>query len=175
MFDKIEDAIDDYRQGKLLIVVDDEDRENEGDFIMAADKVTPEKVNFMAKHGRGLICVPMTGERLEKLDLHSMVPKNTEKLKTYFTVSVDAKNNTTTGISAFDRYETIKTLIDPESTADDLVRPGHIFPLRGREGGVLVRAGHTEAAIDFAKLAGLYPAGVLCEILRRQGQFPAFH
>ncbi len=169
MFDKIEDAIEDYKQGKLLVVVDDEERENEGDFIMAADRVTPEKVNFMAKHGRGLICVPMTGDRLEKLDLHSMVRRNTEKLNTYFTVSVDAKNNTTTGISAFDRYETIKTLIDPNSTAEDLVRPGHVFPLRGREGGVLVRAGHTEAAIDFAKMAGLNPAGVLCEILDEDG------
>ncbi len=169
MLDNIEEAIAAYRQGELLIVVDDEDRENEGDFIMAAEKVTPEKVNFMTKHGRGLICIPMEGERLEQLNLHAMVPKNTEKLRTYFTVSVDAKDNTTTGISAFDRFETIKTLISPETEPEDLVRPGHIFPLRGREGGVLVRAGHTEAAIDFAKLAGLYPAGVLCEILDEDG------
>ncbi|MFQ5649236.1 MAG: bifunctional 3,4-dihydroxy-2-butanone-4-phosphate synthase/GTP cyclohydrolase II [bacterium] len=169
MFDKIEDAIEDYRQGKILIVIDDEDRENEGDFIMAAEKVTPEKINFMAKYGRGLICVPMTGERLDKLELHSMVPKNTEKLKTYFTVSVDAKQNTTTGISAFDRTETIRALINPETRPDDLARPGHIFPLRARTGGVLVRAGHTEAVVDLAKLAGMYPAGVLCEIMDDDG------
>ncbi|RMF69960.1 MAG: bifunctional 3,4-dihydroxy-2-butanone-4-phosphate synthase/GTP cyclohydrolase II [Calditrichaeota bacterium] len=169
MFDKIEEAIEAFRNGDILIVVDDEDRENEGDFIMAAEKVTPEKINFMAKHGRGLICVPMTGERLDELDLHSMVPDNTEKLKTYFTVSVDAKKNTTTGISAFDRCETVKTLIDPATKPQDLARPGHIFPLRAREGGVLVRAGHTEAAVDFARLAGLYPAGVLCEIMDDDG------
>ncbi len=169
MFDKIEEAIAAYRDGEILIVIDDEDRENEGDFIMAAEKVTPEKINFMAKHGRGLICVPMTGERLDALELHSMVPKNTEKLKTYFTVSVDAKNNTTTGISAFDRCETIRTLINPETKPADLARPGHIFPLRAREGGVLVRAGHTEAVVDLARLAGLYPAGVLCEIMDDDG------
>lgn len=170
MFDRIEDALKDYRQGKILIVVDDEDRENEGDFIMAAEKVTPEKINFMAKHGRGLICVPMTGERLDELDLHSMVLDNTEKLKTYFTVSVDAKRNTTTGISAFDRAETVRTLIDPQTKPGDLARPGHIFPLRARDGGVLVRAGHTEAAVDFAKMTGLYPAGVLCEIMDDDGR-----
>lgn len=170
MFDRIEDALKDYRQGKILIVVDDEDRENEGDFIMAAEKVTPEKINFMAKHGRGLICVPMTGERLDELDLHSMVLDNTEKLKTYFTVSVDAKRNTTTGISAFDRAETVGTLIDPQTKPGDLARPGHIFPLRARDGGVLVRAGHTEAAVDFAKMTGLYPAGVLCEIMDDDGR-----
>ncbi|MFQ5753098.1 MAG: bifunctional 3,4-dihydroxy-2-butanone-4-phosphate synthase/GTP cyclohydrolase II [bacterium] len=170
MYDKIEEAIEDYRQGKILIVVDDEDRENEGDFIMAAEKVTPEKINFMAKHGRGLICVPMTGQRLDELDLHPMVTDNTERLGTYFTVSVDAKNNTTTGISAFDRYETVKALINPNTKPVDLARPGHIFPLRSREGGVLVRTGHTEAAVDFAKLAGLYPAGVLCEIMDDDGR-----
>jgi 3,4-dihydroxy 2-butanone 4-phosphate synthase/GTP cyclohydrolase II len=169
-FDKIEDAIADYRQGKILIVVDDEDRENEGDFIMAAEKVTPEKINFLAKHGRGLICVPMTGQRLDELDLYPMVSENTEKLRTYFTVSVDAKKNTTTGISAFDRCETVKALIDPKTKPQDLTRPGHIFPLRAREGGVLVRTGHTEAVVDFAKLAGLYPAGVLCEILDDDGR-----
>ncbi|MFQ5602030.1 MAG: bifunctional 3,4-dihydroxy-2-butanone-4-phosphate synthase/GTP cyclohydrolase II [bacterium] len=170
MYDKIEDAIEDYRQGKILIVVDDEERENEGDFIMAAEKVTPEKINFMAKYGRGLICVPMTGERLDELDLHPMVSENTEKLQTYFTVSVDAKKNTTTGISAFDRCETVRTLIAPNTRAQDLARPGHIFPLRARKGGVLVRTGHTEAAVDFAKLAGLYPAGVLCEIMDDDGR-----
>lgn len=170
MFDSVEHALEDYRKGNILIVVDDEDRENEGDFIMAAEKVTPEKINFMAKHGRGLICVPMTGERLDELDLHSMVLDNTEKLKTYFTVSVDAKRNTTTGISAFDRAETVKALIDSQTQPSDLARPGHIFPLRSRDGGVLVRAGHTEAAVDFAKMAGLYPAGVLCEIMDDDGR-----
>lgn len=167
--DSIEDAIEDYRQGKILIVVDDEDRENEGDFIMAAEKVTPEKINFLAKHGRGLICVPMSGERLDELDLHPMVNDNTEKLRTYFTVSVDAKKNTTTGISAFDRCETVTALIDPHTKPSDLAKPGHVFPLRARSGGVLVRAGHTEAVVDFARLAGLYPAGVLCEILDDDG------
>ncbi len=169
VLNKIEDAIEDYREGKILIVVDDEDRENEGDFVIAAEKVTPEKINFMAKHGRGLICVPMTGERLDLLNLESMVPKNTEKLRTYFTVSVDARTNVTTGISAFDRCETIKALIAPKTQPDDLTRPGHIFPLRAREGGVLARAGHTEAAVDLARLAGLEPAGVLCEIMDEDG------
>lgn len=170
MFDTIESAIEDFKQGKILIVVDDEDRENEGDFIMAAEKVTPEKINFLAKHGRGLICVPMTGQRLDELDLHPMVVENTERLRTHFTVSVDAKKNTTTGISAFDRYETVRALIDPATQPRDLARPGHIFPLRAREGGVLVRAGHTEAVVDLAKLAGLYPAGVLCEIMDEDGR-----
>ncbi|NIR49808.1 bifunctional 3,4-dihydroxy-2-butanone-4-phosphate synthase/GTP cyclohydrolase II [candidate division KSB1 bacterium] len=170
MFDTIEDAIEEFRQGEILVVVDDEDRENEGDFIVAAEKITPEKINFLAKHGRGLICVPMTGKRLDELDLHPMVNQNTEKLKTYFTVSVDAKKNTTTGISAFDRCETVRRLIDPETQPSDLARPGHIFPLRSQEGGVLVRTGHTEAAVDMAKLAGLYPAGVLCEIMDEDGR-----
>lgn len=170
MLNAIEEAIKDFREGRILIVVDDEDRENEGDFIMAAEKVTPEKINFLSKHGRGLICVPMTGDRLDELDLHSMVNENTEKLHTYFTVSVDAKKNTTTGISAFDRAETVKALIDPNTKPTDLARPGHIFPLRARDGGVLVRAGHTEAAVDMARLAGLYPAGVLCEIMDEDGR-----
>ncbi len=170
MFDTIESAIEDFKQGKILIVVDDEDRENEGDFIMAAEKVTPEKINFLAKHGRGLICVPMTGQRLDELDLHPMVSENTERLRTHFTVSVDAKKNTTTGISAFDRNETVRALIDPATQPRDLARPGHIFPLRAREGGVLVRAGHTEAVVDLARLAGLYPAGVLCEIMDEDGR-----
>ncbi|MFQ5864447.1 MAG: bifunctional 3,4-dihydroxy-2-butanone-4-phosphate synthase/GTP cyclohydrolase II [bacterium] len=169
MFNNIEEAIEDFREGKILIVVDDEERENEGDFIMAAEKVTPEKINLLAKYGRGLICVPMTGERLDELDLHPMVSENTERLGTYFTVSVDAKRNTTTGISAFDRCETVKALIDPKTKPNDLARPGHIFPLRAREGGVLVRAGHTEAAVDMARLAGLYQAGVLCEIMDDDG------
>jgi len=165
----IEEALKDFKKGKILIVVDDEDRENEGDFIMAAEKVTPEKINFMAKHGRGLICVAMTGERLDQLDLHPMVTENTARMGTPFTVSVDAKENTTTGISAYDRAATVKALIDPRTKPSDLARPGHIFPLRAQAGGVLRRAGHTEAAVDLARLAGLYPAGVLCEIMDDDG------
>src|SRR5574341_118241 len=164
-FNSIEEAIADFRAGKLLIVVDDEDRENEGDFCLAAEKVTPEKINFMAKHGRGLICVPMSPERLEALDLHPMVYENTAALGTSFTVSVDAKRKTTTGISAHDRAETILQLISPHTKPEDLARPGHIFPLRAQPGGVLTRSGHTEAVVDLARLAGLYPAGVLCEIM----------
>ncbi len=169
MLNRVEEAIEAYRRGEILIVVDDESRENEGDFIVAAEKVTPEKVNFLATHGRGLICVPMTGERLEALELPSMVPRNTERLRTYFTVSVDVKENTTTGISAYDRSNTIQALISEATKPDDLARPGHVFPLRARDGGVLVRAGHTEAAVDLARLAGLYPAGVLCEIMDEDG------
>lgn len=168
-FNTIEEAVEDFRDGKILIVVDDEDRENEGDFIMAATKVTPEHINFMAIHGRGLICVPMIEERLEELELSAMVQKNTAHHGTQFTVSVDATKNTTTGISAFDRAETIKTLIEPHAKPADLARPGHIFPLRSEKGGVLSRAGHTEAVVDLARLSGLYPAGVLCEILDDDG------
>jgi len=168
-FDSIEEAIECIRKGEIIIVVDDEDRENEGDFIMAASVVTPESINFMAKYGRGLICTSMTHERLEQLDLHPMVGDNTAHLGTAFTVSVDAKKNTTTGISAFDRAETIRAMIDPSTRPSDLARPGHIFPLRAQEGGVLRRAGHTEAVIDLSRLAGLYPAGVLCEIMDEDG------
>jgi|Deesub1362B_J571_1020462.scaffolds.fasta_scaffold01172_6 3,4-dihydroxy 2-butanone 4-phosphate synthase/GTP cyclohydrolase II len=168
-FNTIEEAIESFRNGEIIIVVDDEDRENEGDFITAASMITPEKVNFMAKYGRGLICVAMTPERLEELDLHPMVTENTAHLGTNFTVSVDAKRNITTGISAFDRAETIRTLIDPKTRPTDLARPGHVFPLRAQEGGVLRRAGHTEAVVDLARLAGLYPAGVLCEIMDDDG------
>ncbi len=168
-FTRIEDAIDIFKQGNLIIVVDDEDRENEGDLIFAAEKVSPEKINFMVTHGRGLICVPMQGNRLEEIDLMPMVSQNTDKMQTAFTVSVDARDKTTTGISAFDRAATINVLIDPKTKPSDLRRPGHIFPLKAREGGVLTRAGHTEAAVDLAKLAGLYPAGVLCEILNADG------
>ena len=156
----ISEAIEDFRQGKLLIIVDDEDRENEGDFVTAADFITPEKINFMAKHGRGLICVSMTGERLDALELHPMVSDNTSKMGTPFTISVDAVHRTTTGISAHDRAETVKVLIDTDTKPEDLARPGHIFPLRAEKGGVLSRAGHTEAGIDLARLAGLIPAGV---------------
>jgi 3,4-dihydroxy 2-butanone 4-phosphate synthase/GTP cyclohydrolase II len=168
-FHTIPEAISDIRQGKILIVVDDEDRENEGDFIMAAETVTPEAVNFMAKFGRGLICVPMQGSRLDALDLHPMVNDNTAKMGTMFTVSVDAAENTTTGISAHDRAETIRVLVDPGSQPGDLARPGHVFPLRAMDGGVLRRAGHTEAVVDLARLAGFSPAGVLCEIMDEDG------
>lgn len=168
-FQKIPEAISDIQQGKILIVVDDEDRENEGDFIMAAEKVTPEAINFMAKYGRGLICTPMEGQRLGDLDLHPMVSDNTAKMGTMFTVSVDAKENTTTGISAHDRAQTIRVLVNPLSQPDDLARPGHVFPLKAMDGGVLRRAGHTEAVVDLARLAGFYPAGVLCEIMDEDG------
>ena len=165
----IEEAIEEIKNGKILIVVDDEDRENEGDFIMAADRVTPEAINFMAKHGRGLICLSATSARLDELNLSMMVDRNTAKLGTPFTISIDAVEGTTTGISTYDRAQTIKVFIDPETRPSDLARPGHIFPLAAREGGVLARSGHTEAVVDFSKLAGLYPAGVLCEIMSDDG------
>ncbi|HVQ74958.1 MAG TPA: bifunctional 3,4-dihydroxy-2-butanone-4-phosphate synthase/GTP cyclohydrolase II [Candidatus Binatia bacterium] len=168
-FASIEDAIEEMRAGRMIIVVDDEDRENEGDFLMAADKATPEAVNFMAKHGRGLICVPMLGDRLEALQISMMVQDNTAPLGTAFTVSVDARRGVSTGTSAYDRAVTIRTLVDPVTRADDLTRPGHIFPLRAMPGGVLRRAGHTEAAVDLARLAGSSPAGVICEVLDENG------
>ncbi|MGI9952347.1 bifunctional 3,4-dihydroxy-2-butanone-4-phosphate synthase/GTP cyclohydrolase II [Moorellaceae bacterium AZ2] len=167
-FNTIEEAIEDIKDGKVIVVVDDEDRENEGDVVAAAEKVTPEIVNFMATYARGLICVPMTGQRLDELELELMVQENTDTLGTAFTVSVDAAE-VTTGISAHERALTIKKLIDPQTRPEDLRRPGHIFPLRAREGGVLKRAGHTEAAVDLARLAGLYPAGVICEIMNDDG------
>ena len=166
----IEEAIEDIKEGKMVIVVDDADRENEGDMIFAAEKVTPESINFISKHARGLVCVPLTRERIEKLDLTPMVKVNTAKLGTRFTVSVDAVYNTTTGISAHDRAQTIKTLIDPQTKPEDLARPGHIFPIQAQDGGVLSRAGHTEATVDLARLAGLQPAGVLCEIMDEDGR-----
>ncbi len=165
----IPEAIEEIKKGKLIIVVDDEDRENEGDFITAAEKITPEIINFMATHGRGLICVPMSSRRLDELKLYSMVAENTSLMETPFTVSVDAIKDTTTGISASDRAKTIQVLIDPGSKPEDLGRPGHIFPLRAQNGGVLVRAGHTEASVDLPRLAGLYPAGVLVEIMNEDG------
>jgi 3,4-dihydroxy 2-butanone 4-phosphate synthase/GTP cyclohydrolase II len=167
-FDTIEEALDDLRAGKMIVVVDDEDRENEGDLIMAASKVTPEAINFMVRHGCGLVCAPLTAERLEQLELPQMVSHNTDTHQTAFTVSVDA-TTVTTGISAYERAETIRVLLDPKTGHADLRRPGHIFPLQAQEGGVLRRAGHTEAAVDLAKLAGLPPAGVLCEILNEDG------
>jgi 3,4-dihydroxy 2-butanone 4-phosphate synthase / GTP cyclohydrolase II len=169
VFITIPEAIEHYKKGRILIVVDDEDRENEGDFVVAAGKATPESINFMSKHGRGLVCVGMTGELLDRLDLHPMVQDNTSKLGTSFTVSVDAVQGTTTGISAQDRAWTVRVLIDPKSKPDDLARPGHVFPLRAFDGGVLCRAGHTEAVVDLARLSGLAAAGVLCEIMDEDG------
>jgi len=165
----IPEAIERYKKGDILIIVDDDERENEGDFVCAAEKVTPEIVNFMAKHGRGLICVGMTGDRLDALRLQPMVYANTAKLKTGFTVSVDAIENTSTGISAHDRSRTIQLLTNPDTKPDDLARPGHIFPLRAEAGGVMTRAGHTEASVDMSRLSGLAPAGVLCEIMDDDG------
>ena len=164
-FARIEDAIAAIGEGEIVIVVDDADRENEGDLIMAAEFATPEKIAFFLSHTSGVICVPMTGDRLDALDLPPMVSENTESNRTAFTVSVDCRHGTTTGISAADRAATISALIDPRTGPTDLARPGHIFPLRYREGGVLKRGGHTEAAVDLARMAGLYPAGVLCEVV----------
>ncbi|MGE6353996.1 3,4-dihydroxy-2-butanone-4-phosphate synthase [Flavobacterium sp. NPDC079362] len=166
----IEEAIEDIRQGKVIIVVDDEDRENEGDFLAAAEKVTPEMINFMATHGRGLICAPLTESRCKELDLRPMVTNNTDHMETAFTVSVDLKGHgVTTGISAADRSKTVLALTDPNVKPHELARPGHIFPLVAKQGGVLRRTGHTEAAIDFARLAGFKSAGVICEILNEDG------
>jgi 3,4-dihydroxy 2-butanone 4-phosphate synthase / GTP cyclohydrolase II len=165
----IPEAIERFKRGEFLIIVDDEDRENEGDLAIAAEFATPEAVNFMATHGRGLICISLTGERLDQLSLPMMVNHNTSRLGTAFTVSVEARDGVTTGISAFDRARTIQVLIDPASTADDLVSPGHTFPLRASEGGVLRRAGQTEASVDLAWLAGLNPAAVICEIMSADG------
>ena len=168
--DNIKDAIDDIRAGKVIIVVDDEDRENEGDFLAAAEMVTPEMINFMATHGRGLICAPITEARCNELKLEMMVGNNTDPMETAFTISVDLRGKgVTTGISASDRAETVKALIDPDVKPHDLNRPGHIFPLKAKEGGVLRRTGHTEAAIDFARLAGFKPAGVIVEIMNEDG------
>lgn len=167
--DRIEDAIEEIRRGNIIILVDDEDRENEGDFVMAAEKTTPEAINFMTKHGRGLVCLSLEGARLDALHLPSMVERNTAKMNTAFSISIDAVNGTTTGISAHDRATTILTTIDENTKPEDLARPGHVFPLRAQSGGVLKRAGHTEAAIDLTKLADLHPSGVLCEIMDDDG------
>jgi len=168
-FSTIPEAVKEIKAGKFVIIVDDEGRENEGDLALAAEKVTPEAINFMLLNARGLICMPVVGERLDELGIPLMVRENTSKFSTAFTVSVEAKNKVSTGISAADRAETIRTMIAPTTKADDLVCPGHTFPLRAREGGVLVRAGHTEAIVDLARMAGLYPAGVICEILNEDG------
>ena len=169
MATSISEAIEDIRAGKFIILVDDESRENEGDLAMAAEKVTPEAINFMAKHGRGLICLPIVGQRLDELGIPLMVTNNTSRYSTAFTVSIEAKDKISTGISAFDRAQTIETVLDSNTKAGDLAQPGHIFPIRAKEGGVLVRAGHTEAIVDLARLAGHYPAGVICEIMDEDG------
>jgi 3,4-dihydroxy 2-butanone 4-phosphate synthase/GTP cyclohydrolase II len=170
MFCSVDEAIEEFKQGKLLIMIDDEDRENEGDFVCAAEFVTPEIVNFMAKNGRGMICTPTTGKRLDELGISMMVDSNSALHGTQFTITIDAKKGTTTGISASDRATTIKRIVEDNTTADDFARPGHIFPLRAFDEGVLRRAGHTEGVIDLCKLAGLKPVGVLCEILNDDGK-----
>jgi len=170
VFSTVEDGIEEVRQGRILLVVDDEDRENEGDLLMAADKATPEAVNFMTKYGRGLICIPMTGERLDELQIPMMVRDNTAPMGTAFTQTVDARQGVTTGTSAYDRAVTIRVLVAPGTKPDELTRPGHVNPLRAAPGGVLRRAGHTEAAVDLARLAGCYPAGVICEVLDDEGR-----
>lgn len=167
-FDSIEDAIKDIKDGKMIVVIDDEDRENEGDLLMAAEKVTPESINFMATYGRGMICAPITAKRAKELNLDLMVDQNNERMRTAFTVTVDHKSSTT-GISAFERSNTVKELVNPDSKPSDFVRPGHIFPLISKEGGVLKRSGHTEAAVDIARIAGFCAAGVICEIMNEDG------
>ena len=168
-FARIDEAIEAFRDGGIVIVVDDEDRENEGDLTIAAEKVTPDAINFMARYGRGLICLSMTGDRLDELEIPMIVSENTSRFETAFAVPIDAKEVTTTGISAADRAATIRVAIDPETKPADLAKPGHVSPLRARDGGVLVRAGQTEAAVDLARLSGLYPAGVICEIMNEDG------
>ncbi len=169
MLANIAEAIEDIKAGKFIIIVDDENRENEGDIAIAADRVTPSAINFMAIHARGLICLPICGQRLDELRIPMMVQENTSPHRTAFTISIEAKNKISTGISAFDRAETIKTIISPTSGADDLVHPGHVFPIRAKDGGVLARAGHTEAIVDLARMAGLFSAGVICEIMNDDG------
>jgi 3,4-dihydroxy 2-butanone 4-phosphate synthase/GTP cyclohydrolase II len=168
-FNTIDEAVRDLREGRIIIVVDDEDRENEGDFVVAAEKATAETINFMAKHGRGIICAALTPERTKELALDMMVDSNTSLHETSFTVSVDYIHGTSSGVSAFDRAATVRALIEPGTKPSDLARPGHVFPLRAMEGGVLRRAGHTEAVVDLCKLAGVVPAGVLCEIMTEDG------
>ena len=170
IFSKIHDAVNDFKKGKFVIVIDDEYRENEADLVLVAEKVTPQKINFMIKNARGLVCVPMLGKRLDKLKLPLMTKINTEFTKCAFTISVDSKKGTTTGISAYDRSKTIKALIGKNTKPSDLARPGHVFPLRCKEKGLSKRAGHTEAAIELAKLANVYPAAVICEIVGENGK-----
>src|SRR5246127_4238146 len=168
-FTDVPDAIEQMRAGKMIVIVDDEDRENEGDLTLAAEKVTPEAINFMAKFGRGLVCLAMTEERLEHLNIGPMTSENTSQFGTAFCEAIDARTGVTTGISAYDRARTIQVAIDPATRPADLARPGHVFPLRARKGGVLVRAGQTEASVDLARLAGMVPAGIICEIMRDDG------
>src|SRR5437667_12532812 len=168
-FTDVPSAIEEFRAGRMIVIVDDEDRENEGDLTLAAEKVTPEAINFMAKYGRGLVCLTMTEERLEHLRLGPMSAENTSQYGTAFCEAIDARTGVTTGISAHDRARTIQVAIDPATKPADLARPGHVFPLRARKGGVLVRAGQTEASVDLARLAGLVPAGIICEIMRDDG------
>src|SRR5881398_3405696 len=168
-FTDVPSAIEEIRSGRMIVVVDDEDRENEGDLTLAAEKVTQEAINFMAKHGRGLVCLAMTEERLEHLNIGPMTAENTSQYGTAFCEAIDARQGVTTGISAYDRARTIQVAIDPATKPSDLARPGHVFPLRARKGGVLVRAGQTEASVDLARLAGLVPAGIICEIMREDG------
>jgi len=169
-FSNLKGAIEDFKKGKFVIVIDDKHRENEADLVLAAEKVTPEKINFMIKHARGLVCVPMLGKRLDELKLPLMTKVNTELHKTKFTVSIDYKYGTTTGISAYDRAKTIKALIDKSTKPNDFAKPGHVFPLRYNEGGLRKRMGHTEAAIELCKLANMYPAAVICEIIGEDGR-----
>ena len=168
-FARIEDAVEEIRNGRMVIVVDDEDRENEGDLTIAAEKITPEAINFMARYGRGLICLSMTPERLDELEIPLMVSQNSSRFDTGFCVTIEAKHRTSTGISAADRAATVLTALDPETKPSDLARPGHVFPLRSRTGGVLARTGQTEASVDLARIAGLYPAGVICEVMNEDG------
>src|SRR5215467_13562709 len=168
-FTNVQDAIEEIRAGRMIVIVDDEDRENEGDLTLAAEKVTPESINFMVKYGRGLVCLAMTGERLEHLNIGPMTAENTSQYGTAFCEAIDARQGVTTGISAYDRARTIQVAIDPATKPSDLARPGHVFPLRARKGGVLVRAGQTEASVDLARLAGMIPAGVICEIMKDDG------
>jgi 3,4-dihydroxy 2-butanone 4-phosphate synthase/GTP cyclohydrolase II len=168
-FASIEDAVSEIREGRMIIIVDDEDRENEGDLVCAAEKATPEIINFMARHARGLICLPLTEERCDELHLTTQVADNTSFLGTAFTVSIDARKGVTTGISVADRATTIQVAVDPQTRPQDLARPGHVFPLRAKKGGVLVRPGQTEASVDIARIAGLYPAGVICEVMNEDG------
>lgn len=168
-FDALSKTIESISQGQMVIIIDDEGRENEGDLMVAAEKITPQVINFMAKQGRGLICFPITGERLDELELYPMVNNNSDRFHTAFTVSIDTREGATTGISAHDRAATIKAVLNPKTKPSDLIRPGHIFPLRANKGGVLIRPGHTEATVDLARLAGFYPAGVICEIMNDDG------
>src|SRR5207245_11620980 len=168
-FSNVPDAIEEFRAGRMIVIVDDEDRENEGDLTLAAEKVTPEAINFMAKYGRGLVCLTMTEERLEHLRIGAMTAENTSQYGTAFCEAIDARTGVTTGISAYDRARTIQVAIDPATQLAHLARPGHVFPLRARKGGVLVRAGQTEAAVDLSRLAGLIPAGIICEIMKDDG------